>query len=316
VSLDARLDACLPADLRPPATTITKMAAGLSGAGVYRVDAAGRSYVLKIATAEEPLAEWRRTLHIRRAAAEAGVAPAVVHVDEERRAVVSAFVVDRSFPTFFHDPRTHDAALDLLGRTLRRVHDIPLPADALARDPRDLLAATWTALRAAVAVPPFVEDAVRRVQTETPPPADRAPALSHNDLNPSNLVYDGERIVLFDWEAAGANDPLYDLAVVALFFRMDEATRARLLTAHDGAPAASLPERFGYLRRLAGVLCGVMFLHLARQRGHGGAAGDETLDAVPGLGEFYQRLRAGGVSLAAAEGQWLFGLTLVKEAIA
>ena len=42
------LDACLPPDLQGPATTITKIAAGLSGAGVYRVDAAGQAYVLKV----------------------------------------------------------------------------------------------------------------------------------------------------------------------------------------------------------------------------------------------------------------------------
>ena len=31
------LEACLPTDLRGPSTTITRVAAGLSGAGVYRI---------------------------------------------------------------------------------------------------------------------------------------------------------------------------------------------------------------------------------------------------------------------------------------
>src|SRR5262245_28323560 len=47
--VDADLEACLPAALRGPTTKIAQIAAGLSGAGVYRVDAGGRSYVLKIA---------------------------------------------------------------------------------------------------------------------------------------------------------------------------------------------------------------------------------------------------------------------------
>ena len=52
------LEACLPAELRGPATTITRIAAGLSGAGVYRVEAGGQAYVLKVST-DEPVEAWR-----------------------------------------------------------------------------------------------------------------------------------------------------------------------------------------------------------------------------------------------------------------
>ena len=51
------LEACLPADLRGPTTTITRIAAGLSGAGVYRVEAAGQAFVLKISDETQPLAD-------------------------------------------------------------------------------------------------------------------------------------------------------------------------------------------------------------------------------------------------------------------
>src|SRR3954467_2480593 len=110
------LEECLPADLRGPTTTITRIAAGLSGAGVYRVEAAGQAFVLKILAGGEPLAGFRRKLHIRQLAADAGLSPRIVHVDEARRALLSAFVVNRSFPAFFRDPRTHEAALAQLGR--------------------------------------------------------------------------------------------------------------------------------------------------------------------------------------------------------
>jgi thiamine kinase-like enzyme len=95
---------------------------------------------------------------------------------------------------------------------------------------------------------------------EEPPASGRPVVLSHNDVNPSNLVYDGEHILLHDWETSGPNDPLYDLATVALFLRMDESTCERLVAAHDGEPVARLPARFVYDRRLAGVLCCAVFL--------------------------------------------------------
>jgi aminoglycoside phosphotransferase (APT) family kinase protein len=310
------LEACLPADLRGPTTTITRIAAGLSGAGVYRVEAAGQTLVLKISGEGEPLADWRRGLHIRQLAAAAGLAPRVVHADEARRAVVSAFVVDRSFPALYGDPRTREAALAQLGRTLRRVHELPLPPDADAKDPRELLAAVWSGLAGSFAVPSFVGDAVGRVLAEEVPAGERALVLSHNDVNPTNLLYDGESLLLLDWETAGPNDPFYDLAAIAVFLLMDDETCKRLLAAYDGAPVSTLPARFAYSRRLVAALCGAVFLRLSRQSGHAGATDGETLDSTLSLGELYQRMQAGSLSPATGEGQWCFGLALVKASVA
>jgi aminoglycoside phosphotransferase (APT) family kinase protein len=302
---------CLPPDLRGPDTTITRIAAGLSGAGVHRVEAAGRSFVLKISDDSEPDADWRRRLHIQQLAAEAGLAPAIVHVDEARRAVLSVFVADRSFAAFFMDPRTRDAAIAQLGRTLRRVHDLPLPPGATSRDPRALLATVWAELAASFA-PAFAREAVERALTEAPPADERPDVLSHNDVNPTNLVYDGESILLLDWQTAGPMHPFFDLAAISVFLRMDEAACLALLAAHDGAPVVTLPARFTYSRRLAAVLCGTMFLYLARQLQHPGATGADTLDSTPSLADFYQRMRSGALNIASADGQWAFGLALLK----
>lgn len=56
-----------------------------------------------------------------------------------------------------------------------------------------------------------------------------------------------------------------------------------------------------------------MFLHLARQRGHAGATGAETLDTTPSLSDCYQQMRSGTLNIATGEGQWWFGLTLLKH---
>src|SRR4051812_22195064 len=110
------LEDCLPAALRETSTTISKIAAGLSGAGVYRVDADGQKFVLKISSENESLTDWRSRLHFQQLAGDAGLAPPVIHVDEARRAVMSAFVIDKSFPAFYGDPRTREAALSQLGQ--------------------------------------------------------------------------------------------------------------------------------------------------------------------------------------------------------
>lgn len=311
--MDPDLEACLPAALRGPTTKIATIAAGLSGAGVYRVDAGGRSYVLKLAGPRDSIEDWRARTAILRAAAEAGVAPAVVHVDEERRAVVSERVVDRSFVARLMQPSTRASAIDELGATLRRVHALPLPDGASAgRAPRAFLDQIWTGLRG-FPLPAWTGDVVRRVLDETPPPAERAPVLSHNDPNPSNLVHDGSRLLLLDWDAAGANDPFHDLAAVAVFLRLDDATCAQLIAAHDEAPvAASLPVSFVYLRRAIAALCGAMFLHLARASGHAGAGGDEMFELAPTLADVHGSMAARALDVRSPDGQWAFGQALLK----
>jgi len=307
------LEACLPPALQSPGTTITRIAAGLSGAEVYRVEAAGARYVLKRSAPDEPAADWRRRADIQRAAAAAGVAPPIVHADEERRAVLSAFVEDRSFAAFIMDPRTRPAAIALLGQTLRRVHDLPIPPGATARSPRALLAEVWPPVDASGAAPAFVRDAVHRMLAEEPPADPRALVLSHNDVNPTNLVYDGAAIVLLDWQTAGPMHPFFDLAAISVFLRMDDATCGALLAAHDGAPVDRLPARFAYERRLAAIVCGTSFLWLARAAPPPGAP--QTVDATPALIEIYQQLRAGALDVASAAGQWAFGLALIKAGV-
>jgi thiamine kinase-like enzyme len=309
------LEECLPVDLRAPTTTITRIAVGLSGAGVYRVDAHGELYVLKISGDGEPLAEWNRRRNIQQIAADAGLAPRVVHADEPRRAVLTAYVVDRSFPALYWNPATRDAALTHLGHTIRRVHELPLPANSTAKNPRELLVSTWAALAENFAVPAFVSEAVQRIVREDAPPRERDLVLSHNDINPTNLAYDGEHLLLLDWDTAGPNDPWYDLAAVSVFLRMDEGICQRLIAAYDDAPVSDLSAGFEYNRRLVAILCGVVFLRLARQSGHPGATGGETLESTLSLSEFYQQLRSGALSPATAEGQWAFGLSLVKEGV-
>jgi aminoglycoside phosphotransferase (APT) family kinase protein len=309
-------EACLPAELRGPATTITRIAAGLSGAGVYRVDANGDAFVLKVAGEATNAEAWHRARRIQQQAGEAGVAPRVVHVDEARHATLSTFVVDRSFPLFYRDPRTHDDALVALGRMVRRVHELPVTADMAVQDPATYLAGVWGGLEPAFAMPAFAVDAVRRVLDTDAPPRERAPVLSHNDMNPSNLVYDGEGLLLFDWETAAPNDPSYDLAVLAVFLRMDEPTCARFLAAYDDTPTASLMPRFRYYRRLAAALVGVMFMSLAHRSGHAGATDADTADAAPSLMDIHARMRQGALNLASADGQWAFGLAMFRESVA
>jgi thiamine kinase-like enzyme len=181
--------------------------------------------------------------------------------------------------------------------------------------PRAFLVRIWDGFLAGFALPDFAVDAVQRVLAEAPPAGERALVLGHNDLNPTNLVYDGEAILMLDWATAGPLDAFYDLATLSVFLRMDQDTCLRLLSAYDGREQAGLPSRFLYTRRLVAALAGTMQLYVARQMKHAGATGAETLDSTLLFGDFYQQLRDGALKLGTADGQWAFGLALLKASL-
>lgn len=49
--------------------------------------------------------------------------------------------------------------------------------------------------------------------------------LTHNDFRSSNLLYDGERFLLIDWELGGLGHPFYDVAYFANYQALSKRAR-------------------------------------------------------------------------------------------
>ncbi len=62
--------------------------------------------------------------------------------------------------------------------------------------------------------------------------------FGHNDLLPANFMDDGERLWLIDWDYAGLNTPLFDLANLASNNQFSAAEEDGLLEAYFEAPAS------------------------------------------------------------------------------
>ena len=84
--------------------------------------------------------QWHRAVATQRAAANVGVAPRVLHVNEEHRSVLSEHVVDRSFAALYWNPATRSDAIAMLGRTVRAVHEIAQQPTHPNADPLGTLA--------------------------------------------------------------------------------------------------------------------------------------------------------------------------------
>jgi thiamine kinase-like enzyme len=220
------------------------LAGGITNLNFVVTDA-GRRYVVRIG-GDIAAHNIVRTAELAagRAAHAAGVAPAVRHW--EPGVLVVDFVEARPFgPQDVRDPANLTRLADLLRRCHREIPRHfrgPAPifwvfqvlrdyGHRLREDASRHLPGLPRLLQAAE----VLEAAVGPVEI----------VFGHNDLLPANILDDGARLWLVDWEYAGFNTPLFDLGGLASNAEMDAAAREALLAAYYGrAPDAALRRRY------------------------------------------------------------------------
>lgn len=185
-------------------------------------------------------------------AAAAGLAPQVIACDPASRLLVTRFVPGRHWSRAdARDPRN----LRRLGESLQRLHALPAASDVRRLD----FLVQAAQLEADLANFEIIDSALRQEAEKalTVLRARHAPVtLCHNDLHHLNVIDDGERLWLVDWEYSGAGDPLFDLAGLICLHELSGALRATLLEAYghpylgSSAELAAACRLFDYVQWL------------------------------------------------------------------
>lgn len=266
---------------------IHPMTAGLSTALVYRIVVKGKPYLLRVITRTDDAADPTHQYACMRAAAEAGIAPRIWYASVEDRLLISDFVEAQPFP--------EDMALRMapLLNTLHGLPGFPKSVNYL-----DFIDGSIRRFQAANILPEsHTEDVFSRYAevTRVYPRNDEELVASHNDLKPQNIVFDGERVWLIDWEAVFLNDRYIDLAVVANFFVKNEADEIDYLEAYFGESVSEYQRARFYLMRQSMHMSYMTFLLLLVSRT--GLAIDPNRP-VPDFREFHERLITNEADLA------------------
>jgi aminoglycoside phosphotransferase (APT) family kinase protein len=192
---------------------ISQMTGGASGATTLKVEVGAHAFLLRLDPGRRGFQNPARSYPCLRAAAAAGIAPAVHHADEVAGIVLMDFVSERPATAF---PGGQPALVRSLGDLVARLQ-ATAPFPVVMEDFGALVDAMLNlvvdgGLFAAGVLDRHVAG-LERIRAEYP--SGVAPVSAHNDINPRNVLFDGERLWLVDWELAFGNDPFADLANIA-----------------------------------------------------------------------------------------------------
>ncbi len=235
--------------LRPllgePSGTPEPLGGGMTNLN-YRIRLGGAEYVVRVTSPESAHLEIERTAEhaASQMAAGLGLGPQVAAFLPEIGCLVTHFIPGRPVPP---EELREPGMLAQVARAVRSFNEgPPIPSSFSPFRVVESYAATATARGATLPAdyPPALRVA-GEIESVLQGPEHR-PVPCHNDLLNANMIHDGSRIRLVDWEYAGMGDRYFDLGNLSINNGLVEADDERLLAAYFGEPCT--PRRFACLR--------------------------------------------------------------------
>jgi aminoglycoside phosphotransferase (APT) family kinase protein len=139
---------------------------------------------------------------------------------------------------------------------------------------------------------------------------------SHHDLNSKNLLFNGERTYVIDWEAAGMADPFFDLATVCNEFIFEnEALTAYFLHQYfDRSATAYERAKIFLMQQVSHAYLGTHYVMHAKNAGLS-LADVHTMPHIPTIPEWEKGYHAGRYALTTPEDWLLYGMTQIKGSL-
>lgn len=238
--------------------TLTPITRGMSGASIYEVEVNYTFYIARISNLKHKN-HWGSVLKneyaVMEIASDADVSPKVYYADPEAGIVLMQFI--NSHPSKELDDGNIEHAESLAG-LITRVRSCPSFHTSTS-----FIDITQGLVRHLNSQHPLVANADQLLESIKKELSDREDLRpSHRDMNPYNILFNGNRYYLIDWEAA-AQDSLYlDPAMCVNYFYYDNADTAQhFLERCFGGALTEAQQHKLQLMRIASFICiGTNFL--------------------------------------------------------
>jgi aminoglycoside phosphotransferase (APT) family kinase protein len=260
---------------------------GASGALTYRLDSNNRSYLMRMETRRSPMRNPHQYTCMK-IAAEAGVAPALRYESDAAGVAIMDFVEKRPLAEYPGGAVGLAEGLGRLAARLQETERFPVLADY-----RVIVERIMERVKSSFAAGLLDRHLEGFARIKAAYPWDAAEHVSsHNDPNTHNVLFDGERLWLIDWETSFRNDRYTDIAVLSDHHGATAEFEEAMLRAWLGRePDRAVRSRVFLMRQMTRLYYAGLLLMIS------GATGVTDMDA-PTQAEFGAMLGRGEVKPA------------------
>jgi len=288
------------------------LSGGLSALVVLKLSIGGCAYVLRIPNPYVSLSDIQRHFTCMRIATDLGIAPHIAYADVQTGICITTFIEPRPVWTALRESELSAQ----LGTMLRGLHAGPAFPDAT--DTFGLIEACQAQLAEVRTLLPgwfqgYLEQ-FEAIKETLRPHLTSAPC--HTDLNPDNLLFDGSRLWLIDWEVACMNDPMIDIASAVHWFALVPEQAAALLHAYyGGSPTEHQQAKLLLMKQVVRCFYALALVQQAVWDNEGvlPAAPERTL--LPSFFEAMRGFGSGTFQINGPGGLLTFGLVMANESL-
>jgi len=265
--------------------SITPITIGLSTALTFKIKVLGKHYLLRVTTRTDAVSDPTHYYACMVPAAKAGIAPRVLYAGIEDRISITDFIEAKPF--------TMAGARGMLPHLFKRLHALPpFPYRVNYFDVASGFIQRYKAANLLSASHTHVFAEYEKIVAAYP--IDKENWVScHTDVKKDNILFDGAKAWLVDWEAAFLNDRYVDLVALANFIITSPEEETAFLTNYFGeVPSDYQRARFFLVQQVIHLFC---FVLCASECSPGQPV--DVNQQTPTFREFHNGLWAGNINL-------------------
>ena len=289
--------------------TIARLTGGYSPwAFVLKANINNQEYVIRVISTQKSLRDRKREMVIAKLYSALGVSPLVHYVDAEKGLIIMDYV--EVVPRWTHS--INDSMLVELANKLRTVHaNIRLKRDTSVRKNGLLLKRQEDVNKILREFPTFYLHEQVLAELDKLDSFIEEKKLSHNDLNPNNVLYDGKNFWIIDLESAGLGDPVLDLAMLSSAARLSQQQEQLLLTTYYGEEYGErLKNKFNLMKIVAQLRLAISFFTNCQD--HQKLVHDD-ISQIPAFSDY--STQDPKVDMFTDSGKYYISVMLAKEAL-
>jgi thiamine kinase-like enzyme len=290
---------------------VTELLGGLSTSHLYRISTAGKEYVLRLLDDKSDRSEVENHFSMHRLAAEAGIAPEICYESANDGILLMKFIENR--PLTLED-RMNPSTYMSLAKLVRKVHE--LPAFSKSEDIFERIYKSAESLKESI--PNTVEGVISKldvIRNILKTMGQNEKTSCHYDLNVNNILFDGQRFWLIDWELSALGDPAFDLATISNFYINHPEIENLYLSTYFGQKPTELElQRYQLMKLVSFVFYGLESIKRSHLTG-AQSFNEDQIGSLPSLPEYYARIAEGKVDLASPEELQRFGVVMLNQVL-